>query len=274
MQTATSAFDHLESVISGLGTGAFSDNLYRLIDHLAPIDHYSIFAFPETGAPRSVAVAATQQQTESTARDLADEYVDGAFSHDPTIKDVRSRFNVYSRSALVRKVVPSGMNDSSYRRRFYEEPAISEELSIISQQEGVTYYACLFRKASQPSFAPNEIDAIQFYSGLIIKAVHRQAELFGSRDPNLKPDQTALAVAKRDRLLAQVRTNLLAEAGLSPREADVCAHIALGFTIVAIGLKLNISINTVATHRKRAYAKLGICSQNELFARYISSSQS
>jgi DNA-binding CsgD family transcriptional regulator len=31
-----------------------------------------------------------------------------------------------------------------------------------------------------------------------------------------------------------------------------------------IGLDMGISINTVRTYRKRAYARLGICSQNEL----------
>jgi len=59
--------------------------------------------------------------------------------------------------------------------------------------------------------------------------------------------------------------------GLTQREADVCAAIALGYTTVGIGLNLGISVNTVATHRKRAYAKLGISCQNELFARYFDS---
>ena len=32
----------------------------------------------------------------------------------------------------------------------------------------------------------------------------------------------------------------------------------------AIALTLGISVNTVLTYRKRAYTRLGICSQNEL----------
>jgi DNA-binding CsgD family transcriptional regulator len=57
--------------------------------------------------------------------------------------------------------------------------------------------------------------------------------------------------------------------GLSPREAEVCAHIVLGYSTLAIGLNLGVSVNTVATHRKRAYLKLGVCSQNVLFERYF-----
>jgi DNA-binding CsgD family transcriptional regulator len=57
--------------------------------------------------------------------------------------------------------------------------------------------------------------------------------------------------------------------GLTPREAEVCASIVLGSRISGTSRRLNISTHTVATHRKRAYSKLGIGSQNELFARYF-----
>lgn len=55
----------------------------------------------------------------------------------------------------------------------------------------------------------------------------------------------------------------------SGREAEVCAHIVLGYSTLAFGLRLGVSLNTVATHRRRAYLKLGVCSQNELFERYF-----
>jgi len=52
--------------------------------------------------------------------------------------------------------------------------------------------------------------------------------------------------------------------GLSRREIEVCALIARGYTSEGIALELGISINTVLTFRKRAYARLRISSQNEL----------
>jgi DNA-binding CsgD family transcriptional regulator len=57
--------------------------------------------------------------------------------------------------------------------------------------------------------------------------------------------------------------------GLTPREAEVCASIVLGRKVDGTSRRLNISAHTVATHRKRAYSKLGVSSQNELFARYF-----
>jgi DNA-binding CsgD family transcriptional regulator len=52
--------------------------------------------------------------------------------------------------------------------------------------------------------------------------------------------------------------------GITRREIQVCAAIAVGMSSAAIALTLNISLNTVLTYRKRAYSRLNICSQNEL----------
>lgn len=53
---------------------------------------------------------------------------------------------------------------------------------------------------------------------------------------------------------------------LTPRQTEVCARIVLGYSILAISLELGITQNTVSTLRKRAYSRLGISRQNELFA--------
>ena len=74
----------------------------------------------------------------------------------------------------------------------------------------------------------------------------------------------------REQLYRAVRDALFNSGhGLTPREAEVCASIVLGCTVLGTGQNLNISAHTVATHRKRAYSKLGISSQNELFACYF-----
>jgi DNA-binding CsgD family transcriptional regulator len=53
---------------------------------------------------------------------------------------------------------------------------------------------------------------------------------------------------------------------LSGREAAVCVGIVTRHSNEAIALHLDLSINSVRTYRRRAYAKLQITSQNELFA--------
>ncbi len=53
---------------------------------------------------------------------------------------------------------------------------------------------------------------------------------------------------------------------LSPREREVIQLVAKGFGSPAISELLSVSLETVKTHRKRAYRKLAISSQAELFA--------
>lgn len=51
---------------------------------------------------------------------------------------------------------------------------------------------------------------------------------------------------------------------LTEREIQVHAGIVCGLSSNAIAASLGLSVNTVLTHRRRAYAKLGVSSLNEL----------
>jgi DNA-binding CsgD family transcriptional regulator len=56
---------------------------------------------------------------------------------------------------------------------------------------------------------------------------------------------------------------------LSAREAEVVDLVLRGHSSHAISGQLGIAEATVKIHRKNAYAKLGVASQAELFARYL-----
>ncbi|KIC08778.1 LuxR family transcriptional regulator [Leisingera sp. ANG-M1] len=56
---------------------------------------------------------------------------------------------------------------------------------------------------------------------------------------------------------------------LSPREAEVVQMILKGHSSLSISLTLGIALPTVKTHRKNAYAKLGISTQQQLFNAFL-----
>ncbi len=58
---------------------------------------------------------------------------------------------------------------------------------------------------------------------------------------------------------------------LSEREREVVRMILLGHSSTSIALNLDVALPTVKSHRRNAYAKLGISSQAELFTRYMDS---
>lgn len=75
----------------------------------------------------------------------------------------------------------------------------------------------------------------------------------------LGADDIALSPAELARMQC-----LRADFGLSEREAQVATLIAQGRSKAAIARHLYVSENTVRTHAKNAYAKLGVCSKSEL----------
>lgn len=56
---------------------------------------------------------------------------------------------------------------------------------------------------------------------------------------------------------------------LSPREGEVVRMILKGHSSQSISLTLGIALPTVKTHRKNAYAKLGISTQQQLFSTFL-----
>ncbi len=56
---------------------------------------------------------------------------------------------------------------------------------------------------------------------------------------------------------------------LTPREQAVLARVLLGMRTEGIALDLHLKPASIVTFRKRAYAKLGITTQAELFARCL-----
>ena len=46
--------------------------------------------------------------------------------------------------------------------------------------------------------------------------------------------------------------------GLTPREKEVASWLARGYSLDATAKKLNVSINTVRTHARVLYRKLGV----------------
>lgn len=68
----------------------------------------------------------------------------------------------------------------------------------------------------------------------------------------------AVASGEAPGYVARPRTDVQAQATLSPRESEVLALVARGYTNAEIGRELYIVEATVKTHLMRAFAKLGV----------------
>lgn len=59
------------------------------------------------------------------------------------------------------------------------------------------------------------------------------------------------------------------EVRLTPRESDVLRHIAGGCTYKQVARELDVSLNTVASHVRNAYRKLGVRSGAQAVMRAV-----
>lgn len=254
--------DTMGELVSEIGLAGFGRKYFEFANQVLGIAQCTAFAFSDAHAPCSLVLEGACADQRDFARTLGSAYVAGEFRQDPNIQNRPSHEPViYASNA-------SAVADSGYRRRFYEEPNLEHELVILGEAGDAMLYTSFYRSAGSSAFAPGEMEAVRLFAGFTLRALKRHLELQG--DPAGWAGPSAEGRPDQAVILKHLAAVLVAEGhGLSPREAEVCASIVLGYGTLAISLNLGISENTVATHRKRAYAKLGVSSQNELFTRYF-----
>jgi len=198
------------------------------------------------------------------ARDVAADYAAEGYRHCPHLSLLRT----VADRPIVRMYDPEALPSREYRRRYYGRPDVSHELLLAERVRGNIFYIGLYRGRGS-HFADGAADLLGLYAPLVINCLARHTEVNDCLHPRALWHR-----ASTDRiraLLPRLYESLLAcPSRLTRREAEICAHVMVGFSSEAIGARFGISVATVKTHRKRAYAKLGITSQNELFTQYVS----
>jgi DNA-binding CsgD family transcriptional regulator len=261
----------LGGVTRNVGSPRFGQALFSLFNDAFDITSCSVVTFHASGLPSVVVSEGASPDDCLIVRRLAKEYVNGAYRYDPNV----SNRNV-ARAPAVYGMRADELANTQYRRLFYDEPRISYELVQLTSSDGVLFYLSLYRNRGAAPFYSKDVIAMRQLGRFVVPAVQRHLDLNGELTSPSTHEATSPSTNTLDScaLLEHMRQVFLdAPHRLSQREAEVCAGIVLGYSTIAIGLNLQIAVNTVATHRKRAYKKLGICSQNELFTRYFENVQ-
>ena len=129
-------------------------------------------------------------------------------------------------------------------------PRGQAEISVLTQlPNGAMAELSLARPSAEGGFSDAMIDILASLKPLIDAA---QSVIWaGQSTPARHTNLHSLEDFGRDRL--------------SPREAEILQMVLKGHSNLSISLSLGITVSTVKTHRKNAYAKLGISTQQELF---------
>lgn len=247
----TPPYDSFAPAIAALGTAAFAGELLAALNHVLPADHLSLMRFEDRVRPPVLESAIWRGGQHVTRVQRA--YLGGLYRADPNLA-------ITEPSVVVRSLHRDAISDPAYRDLCYVRAGVLARLTVAVADGRRLVALNLYRRTASGPFVRDEVERVQslarFLAALAAKHVGMLGMLLRSRD-------------RADRLAAFAARLHALDARLTRRELDVLARILLGMTSEGIALDLGVRLNTVLTYRKRAYARLGVCSQAELFSRCV-----
>jgi DNA-binding CsgD family transcriptional regulator len=253
-------------LIGAIGSAHFDRVLFDFLAAEVGIDHCTVFVFQRDARPRALVTQSATDPGRHLHTHLGRLYVDGAYLRDENIPSFDD-----APSLPLYKIIDSTALElfREYRRPRPNLPGVRQELAFFAWTEPLLVYLGLYRGFGRRDFDAAEVAALKSVSDAVLQCIVKHLE-FADLAARNSPLRAGGARGDRQAFQRSLLEALLASpARLTPREAQICADIMLGYSSFAIGERLGISPGTVATHRKHAYAKLGVCSQAELFGKYI-----
>jgi DNA-binding CsgD family transcriptional regulator len=251
MTTSETSQPHMIALIGALGTDSFEGEVLHYLSTMAGVEHYSIYRvrgqIPEFlgGASKSgehpARLTAPNQRYQRTYAELlqaADAPQDSArLVHDP----LESADDPGLTGAL----------------RHYN---IVDRVMLCGRADGEFYAATMMRSNTAGVFAPRDLAILEANADLIIAICAKHALIHWDRPRGVKIFKSVEVIE------ATLRE---AKWGISERELQVSARILFGISALGIGIDLGLGEDTVATYRKRLYARLSIGSRHELMQKYL-----
>jgi len=247
----------LIDLIASLGEEDFLARMLEFIHLQMVVDHLSLFEFDPALVPRLVGAAS--RNSAKTAI-LAGRIYERAmfYRFDPSSERVRSGEG--KDHVVLLTLSESEIRDPSYRSSIYGRFGIVERASLIRRVQGRWLLLNIYRDRGSGRFDSSALTKLTDLAALLMACTGKHVAMTSKRAvPRARMD----AVASFESMLQSLNS------GLTRRELQVCAHALAGITVAGIAATLGVKDSTVATLRRRAYAKLGVVSLSALFARCV-----
>jgi DNA-binding CsgD family transcriptional regulator len=242
------AISDITPAVLAIGRPSFPQTLIGALRRVADVGHCMVFSFEGERTANCLLDAGNIP----IGRDLGVAYSGHFFQSDPNRDAILS-----GQANAVPVLLPTfarRMYSNSYRKIFFEDSDIVDKCATAIWIDDTCFYVNFYRITSQGRFAREEVRRLMAVAPAVSAAVarHFQQDAAAGGDP-----------AQRLKLLFASAAPF---AALTGREKDVCIRILSGLSSEAIASELGISLHSALTYRKRAYEKLGISAQNELFS--------
>lgn len=238
----------IESIIHSIGSRDFGRALFGVFCREMQVRQVMLCQI-ENGVDFRTVVA-EDDRDDRCVDTLVGRYLGGYYRYDP----LQAMFlPTAEQTVQIQSLAVCADAQTEYAQRLFIEPGISGKLCFVVRRPRDVICLSLYRDRSRGVFTEADLETMNRLKQMLAPILERHLSLL--------PDDTRLSLPK----LAEICREL-GPKELSRREADVCARVLTGYSNEAIALDLDLSIHSVATYRRRAYAKLGLTSQNELFS--------
>ena len=244
----------LAETIKSLKKKDFSVYFNRWLRTLANHDNTTVLAYFRDEAPQ---ILLTDSETRAVHQNMSHVYLSGAYLLDPfyELHNSGADSNLYRMS----DIAPDQFSRNQYFLEYYQRTTIIDEIAfIIWPSPQISIHVCLGRDVkSQRRFTIREISLTKQVLPIVETLVcEHWGNLRFSRE-----DHGENVLERMVRLVAETHS-----INLTKRQAEVALLVLRGHSSASIGLRLDISPQTVKVFRKQLYRKCNISSQAELFA--------
>nr|WP_174822800.1 helix-turn-helix transcriptional regulator [Ruegeria lacuscaerulensis] len=246
----------LAEVIEG---PADSDALIRAVQYLFPCEAAFAVLNPPSGPP----VYLADSYPDSTSKAAVQLYVSKTYLLNPVHNAIRNGIStgVYRMadlapdnwSATTADVIADDSEEIKFRTPGWPH-GLQEACLLVDLPGDVIGEISLARETAPGGIPEEDLEALRHFLPLIRLAFLRVSKNKPARVGRMSP---SLGAFGRDVLTA--------------REAEIVQMVLKGHSSLSISLELQITISTVKSHRRNAYAKLGVSTQSQLFRAYVDS---
>jgi DNA-binding CsgD family transcriptional regulator len=244
-RTLADSSNVLAPMVLAIGLPSFPNVLIDTVRAMANVGHCMVFAFEKQQAARCAFGIGNIE----IGPDLGAAYSEHFHLADPNrdaILDHRSAPYPIFLPRFARR-----MYSDNYRKLFFEDAEIIDKIATAIRVDSTSFYVNFYRTVEQGRFTRNEAARLFNVAPAVTAIVARHCQ---EEDVADTPTKLHTLFATQEPF-----------ARLTAREKEVCLRILSGYASEAIAADLGIGLHSTFTYRKRAYEKLGICSQNELF---------
>ncbi|MGH8236323.1 MAG: helix-turn-helix transcriptional regulator [Steroidobacteraceae bacterium] len=238
----------VQSLVGALGQGFFANAFLSECTRLSGADQIAVFGI-RGGSVECLSAyrRAGQHQAFALCRRYLRQFID---------RDAFLDTSLRGGSPFATAVVScADISDLAYRRTLFQDVGLEGKIAALSCGTDAHFYLNLYYGDLGSEAFHRGLASMRRIGPLLLELLRKHRLLIAS--PWSAADGRAFVERYlRDRFRC-----------LSTREVQVCARILCGQGSATIATGLGVSLPTVKTFRMRAYAKLSISSQNELFAR-------